>query len=74
MEHNKHNKPSQASTNECKYCLRNKELRFGGCFDCADMESIFFDRTDMWDNDYSDWTKGEILAHIIRTSMNMENK
>ena len=55
---------------QCMFCGRILELRFGGCFDCANLQSIFIDRTDMNDNDYSDWNKSEILALIIRKAMN----
>lgn len=65
----KHEKPKGAAKDACKYCERTEDTRLGGCFDCADMESMFFDRTDMYDNDYSDWSKGELLAYIIRKSM-----
>lgn len=69
-EHKKHDRPVGFETG-CKYCGRDEELRFGGCFECADMESIFIDGEDMWDNDYSDWKKSEVLAYIIRKSMSL---
>lgn len=68
MTHKKHDKP-EGIKDGCKYCGRKEEVRMGGCFQCADMESMFFDREDMWDNDYSDWSKGELLAYIIRKAM-----
>ena len=34
---------------KCKCCNREKELRFGFCFDCANVESIIEEGTDMWD-------------------------
>lgn len=34
---------------ECKVCKKDKELRFGVCFDCADAESIISEGLDMWD-------------------------
>jgi hypothetical protein len=35
----------------CKCCNREKDLRFGVCFDCADAESIVVEGVDMWDNE-----------------------
>ena len=32
----------------CKFCGKDKALRLGGCFDCADAESIIEEGTDMW--------------------------
>jgi hypothetical protein len=36
---------------QCKCCEREKELRFGFCFDCADAESVVADGVDMYDNE-----------------------
>lgn len=33
---------------KCKCCDREKELRFGYCFDCAECESVIKDGLDMW--------------------------
>lgn len=33
----------------CKICNKDKELRMGTCFDCAEAESILFGGTDMHD-------------------------
>lgn len=65
----KKEKPEVYKAPQCMFCGSKEELRFGGCFDCAELQSIFIDRTDMNDNDYSDWNKNEILAHIIRKAM-----
>lgn len=34
---------------KCKFCGQNLDLRFGGCFDCAEAESIIDSGLDMWD-------------------------
>jgi hypothetical protein len=34
---------------ECSCCKKNKELRFGVCFDCADAETIIDEGLDMYD-------------------------
>ena len=36
---------------KCKCCNREKDLRLGVCFDCADAESIVVEGVDMWDNE-----------------------
>jgi hypothetical protein len=36
---------------QCKCCEREKELRFGFCFDCADGESVIEEGVDMWDEE-----------------------
>ena len=36
-------------TIKCICCGREKELRFGVCFDCANAESIIVEGADMWD-------------------------
>ena len=36
---------------KCKCCNREKELRLGVCFDCANAESIIVEGVDMWDNE-----------------------
>lgn len=36
---------------QCKCCEREKELRFGFCFDCAECESVIETNLDMWDNE-----------------------
>jgi hypothetical protein len=36
---------------KCKCCQREKELRFGFCFDCADAESVIAKGVDMWENE-----------------------
>ncbi len=35
----------------CKCCNREKDLRFGICFDCANAESIIAEGVDMGDNE-----------------------
>jgi len=62
----KKEKPVGYKSPQCKYCGRKEELRFGGCFDCADIEAMFIDREDIEGNNYEDWNKGELLAYIIR--------
>lgn len=52
----------------CIYCGYQGELRFGGCFDCANMESLFIDGETMYE-DCSDWNKKEVLMYVIRKSM-----
>lgn len=37
-------------TGTCNCCGRNLDLRLGFCFDCAEMESVIADGTDMRDN------------------------
>jgi hypothetical protein len=34
---------------QCKFCGQNKDLRFGGCFDCAEAEAIIDEGLDMKD-------------------------
>ena len=34
---------------ECSICKKNKDLRLGVCFVCADAESIIKEGLDMWD-------------------------
>jgi hypothetical protein len=36
---------------KCKCCNREKDLRFGFCFDCANAESIIVEGVDMWDKE-----------------------
>jgi hypothetical protein len=36
---------------KCKCCNREKDLRLGVCFDCANAESIVVEGVDMWDNE-----------------------
>lgn len=62
-------KPEVYQKPQCMFCGRCLELRFGGCWDCANLQSILIDRTDMDNNDYSDWNKSEVLAHIVRKVM-----
>ena len=33
----------------CKCCKREQDLRFGFCFDCANVESIIEEGVDMYD-------------------------
>jgi hypothetical protein len=35
---------------KCLCCNKDKELRFGVCFDCAEIQSIIVDGTDMREN------------------------
>ena len=36
---------------KCKCCNRDKELRLGVCFDCADAESIIVEGVDMYNKE-----------------------
>ena len=36
---------------QCKCCEREKELRLGYCFDCANAESVIVEGMDMYDNE-----------------------
>jgi hypothetical protein len=36
---------------KCKCCKREKELRVGVCFDCADAESVIVEGVNMRDNE-----------------------
>lgn len=36
---------------QCKCCEQTKELRLGFCFDCAELESVIYNGTDMYDNE-----------------------
>ena len=36
---------------QCQCCKREKELRFGFCFDCANAESIIEEGVDMYDEE-----------------------
>ena len=36
---------------ECKCCKKEKDLRLGFCFDCAEAESIIVDGVDMYNNE-----------------------
>ena len=36
---------------KCKCCKREKELRVGVCFDCADAESVIVEGVNMWDKE-----------------------
>jgi hypothetical protein len=47
---------------QCKCCEREKELRFGFCFDCADAESVIAEGVDMYDNEI---TKEEGMSMSI---------
>jgi hypothetical protein len=38
---------------KCKCCNREKELRVGVCFDCADAESVIVEGVNMWDKEIS---------------------
>ncbi len=62
-------KPIIYQNPQCMFCGRQLELRFGGCFDCADLQAILVDGEDMAGNSYADWSKSQILAHIIRKVM-----
>lgn len=62
-------KPETYQKPQCMFCGRTLELRFGGCWDCANLQAILIEGHDMDDNDYSDWNKSQILAHIIRKAM-----
>ena len=33
---------------ECSICKKNKDLKLGVCFDCANAESIIAEGLDMW--------------------------
>ena len=68
-EENKAIKPEAYQKPKCMFCGRELELRFGGCFDCAELQSILIDGEDMEGKDYTDWNKSQILAHIIRKAM-----
>lgn len=65
----KKEKPEVYKNPQCMFCGRKLDLRFGGCFDCANLQSILIDNEDMEGNDYSEWNKNEKLAFIIRKSM-----
>lgn len=65
----KKEKPEVYQKPQCMFCGRNLELRFGGCWECANLQAILIEGHDMDDNDYSDWNKSQILAHIIRKAM-----
>ena len=53
----------------CKFCGKGRELRFGGCFECADAESIIAEGRDMWDkgmeNDEPATSPGQKLKMLI---------
>ena len=36
---------------QCQCCKREKALRFGFCFDCANVESIIEEGVDMYDEE-----------------------
>ncbi len=36
---------------KCKCCNREKDLRLGFCFDCANAESILVEGVDMWEKE-----------------------
>ena len=36
---------------KCQCCKREKDLRFGFCFDCAEAESIIEEGVDMYDKE-----------------------
>jgi hypothetical protein len=36
---------------KCKCCNRERDLRFGVCFNCADAESVIEEGVDMWDKE-----------------------
>lgn len=40
---------SMPNVQYCDSCKRQKDLRMGYCFDCAEAESIIVDGTDMYD-------------------------
>ena len=55
---------------KCKCCNREKDLRLGICFDCANAESIIVEGIDMWDNEIPKQEGLSIplskLQHILR--------
>lgn len=70
----KHSKPESYESPVCACCGLKGDLRMGWCWDCADMQSMLLAGEDMWDNDYSDWSKSELLFHIIRRAMRMQER
>lgn len=62
---------------KCKCCKREKELRLGVCFDCANAESIIVEGVDMWDNKVEKvegLTEGlSKLQHILNHYMIIKN-
>jgi len=66
-DHPKIIKPEPYQSPPCACCGRNEDLRMGWCFDCAGLQSLLVNKTDMWDHKYSDWSNTEILSHIVRT-------
>lgn len=55
---------------QCICCKREKELRFGSCFDCADAESIIEEGLDMYDKEVPKQegmsTSMSKLQHILK--------
>jgi predicted ATP-dependent serine protease len=55
---------------QCKCCKREKDLRFGFCFDCADAESIIEEGVDMYDKEIPKQegmsTSMSKLQHILK--------
>jgi hypothetical protein len=39
---------------ECSICNKKKDLRGGGCFNCAEIQSILIEGVDMYDQSFLD--------------------
>jgi hypothetical protein len=63
---------------QCKCCEREKELRFGFCFDCAECESVIEEGLDMYDNEIPKEggisTSMSKLKYILKKFKVIENK
>jgi hypothetical protein len=59
-------------TGKCEFCGQQKDLRLGGCFDCANAEAIIDEGLDMYDKgfdgdgiEFAAKTAGEKLKMLI---------
>ena len=63
---------------QCNCCGREKDLRFGACYDCSDSESLIESGMDMYDNP-APKIEGmslsmSMLQHILRKYISIKTK
>lgn len=50
---------------QCKFCGQTKDLREGGCWECANAEAIIDEGLDMYDKGIKDASPGQKLKLLI---------
>ena len=50
----------------CKICGRNDDTRFGVCFECANFESLIYDKLDMYDKPVEKKIEGSESLNILK--------